>query len=140
MATHQQLLELLQSKDPLQLQLASLLETNDSDWLRIFEKHPELAFILAQNPRLPPALTDELVKHPCARVRYMVACHGKLSFEAMQHLLEDKEAAIRLALAKRNDLDPQFASQLFEDTDPGVRLALDRYQPPVQPLPMACGW
>ncbi|WP_404419653.1 hypothetical protein [Marinospirillum sp.] len=140
MATHQQLLELLQSKDPLQLQLASLLETSDSDWLQIFEKHPKLAFILAQNPRLPASLVDELARHPSPRVRYMIACHGNLSFEAMQYLLEDEEAAIRLALAKRDDLDQQFTSQLLEDTDPGVRLALDRYQPPVRSLPMACGW
>jgi len=140
MATHQQLLKLLQSKDPLQLQIASLIVSEDRDWLRILEEHPELGFVLSQNPRLPTNLVDDLAKHPSPQVRYMVARHGNLSFEALQHLLDDEEAAVRLALAKRVDLDQQSAIQLFEDTDMGVRLAAQRYQPFTQPLFMASGW
>jgi len=140
MATHQQLLALLQSKDPRKFQLASLLGPQESDWLTLLDQHPEMSFLVAQNSRLPTRIADRLAKHPSPKVRLMIARHGNLSFETLQNLLDDKEAAIRLVLAKRVDLDQQFASQLLDDQDPAVRFAVERYQPPTQAFSMAMGW
>ena len=138
MASYQELLELVQSKDPLQLQLASQLPSEDEDWNQLLSEHPQLAFNLAQNSNLPLALFDQLAHSPNPRVRLMVARHGKLSYDSLERLADDPEPAVRLLLAKRADLDPQTHALLLQDPDAGVRLAAQRYQP--QPLAQASGW
>ena len=135
-----QLQDLLVSKHHLDQRFALSMTARPETWHYIYNKHPELAFTLAQNRNLPPELTDELASHPDPRVRLMIARHGQPSFIALKQLSEDNEAAIRLAIAKRPDLDGQLQDSLYEDEDAGVQLAVQLYQQAQQPLARASGW
>lgn len=135
-----QLQDLLVSKQHLEQRLALSMTARPETWHFIYNKHPELAFTLAQNPNLPQALADELANHPDARVRLMIARHGQPSFYALKQLSEDNEAAIRLAVAKRQDLDGQLQDCLYEDSDAGVQLAAHLYQQQQQHFARASGW
>ena len=135
-----QLQDLLVSKNHLDQRFALSMTARPETWHYIYNKHPELAFTLAQNPNLPAELADELASHPDPRVRLMIARHGQPNFSALKQLSEDNEAAIRLAVAKRQDLDGQLLDSLFEDNDAGVQLAAQLYQQAQQPLARASGW
>lgn len=135
-----QLQVLLVSKHPLEQRLALNGKARPETWFFIYNKHPELASILAQNPNLPQELADELASHPDPRVRLMIARHGQPSFIALKQLSEDNEAAIRLAIAKRPDLDGQLQDSLYEDEDAGVQLAAQLYQQAQQPFAKVSGW
>lgn len=136
-----QLQELLVSKHYSEQRLALSLSARPETWHFIYNKHPELAFTLAQNPNLPQELADELAGHPNPKVRLMIARHGQPSFIALKQLSEDNEAAIRLAIAKRQDLDGQLQDSLYEDSDAGVQLAAHLYQQVQQPFfARASGW
>ena len=135
-----QLQDLLVSKQHLEQRLALSMTARPETWHFIYNKHPELAFTLAQNPNLPQALADELANHPDARVRLMIARHGQPSFYALKQLSEDNEAAIRLAVAKRQDFDGQLQDCLYEDSDAGVQLAAHLYQQQQQHFARASGW
>ena len=135
-----QLQDLLVSKQHLEQRLALSMTARPETWHFIYNKHPELAFTLAQNPNLPQALADELANHPDARVRLMIARHGQPSFYALKQLSEDNEAAIRLAVANRQDLDGQLQDCLYEDSDAGVQLAAHLYQQQQQHFARASGW
>ncbi|WP_114417823.1 hypothetical protein [Marinospirillum perlucidum] len=140
MITEKQLIALLDSKDPLQQELAFQHALADEAWKRIFHQRPDLAFALAQHSRLPQDIADELSQHPDPKVRLMLARKGNPSFAGMQRLSNDEEAAIRMTLAKRPDLDQQFAESLLEDRDFAVRWAAQRYQQENLPLALASGW
>lgn len=135
-----QLEDLLVSNQYLEQQLALNTNARPETWHFIYNKHPELAFTLAQNPNLSQELADELASHPDPRVRLMIARNGKPSFGALKQLSEDKEAAIRLAVVKRQDLDGQLLDSLFDDRDTGVQLAAQLYQQAYQPLARVSGW
>ncbi|SFX04895.1 hypothetical protein [Marinospirillum alkaliphilum] len=134
----QQLKTLLQSKEHLEQQLVLSLSARPETWRSIHARHPELAFVLAQNPSLPTDLADELAAHPDSRVRLMIARRGKPGYIALLQLSQDPEAAVRLAVAKRDDLDNALIEQLQQDSDLAVSLAAQLYQQ--QPLAMASGW
>lgn len=135
-----QLESLLVSKQHLEQRFALSMTARPETWQFIYNKHPELAFTLAQNPNLPETLADELASHPDPRVRLMIARHGQPSFFSLKQLSEDNEAAIRLAVVKRQDLDEQLLDSLFEDDDAGVQLAAQIYQQANQPLARVSGW
>lgn len=138
MISAQQLEALLFSQQHLEQQLVLSLPARAETWRHIYRNHPELAFLLAQNPSLPEDLSSELAHHPKPSVRLMVARRGHPGFEALQSLAADEEAAIRLAVAKREDLDQQLVIELLNDPDEAVRDAAVRYQQ--QPLALASGW
>lgn len=135
-----QLQDLLVSNQHLEQRLALSMSARPETWLFIYNKHPELAFTLAQNPNLPQELADTLASHSDPRVRLMIARHGQPSFYYLKQLSEDPEAAIRLAVAKRQDLDGQLLDSLFEDADTGVQLAAQMYQQLGQPLARVNAW
>lgn len=135
-----QLQDLLVSKQYLEQRLALNIKARPETWRFIYNNHPELAFILAQNPNLPQELADELASHENPSVRLMIARHGQPSFTALKQLSEDNEAAVRLAIAKRQDLDGQLQDFLFEDLDTGVQLAAQLYQQTQQPFAKVSGW
>ncbi len=139
MVSTEQLETLLFSQQQLEQRWVLGLHARPETWRFIYDRYPQLAFVLAQNPSLPTDLADELANHPEARVRLMIARHRSLSDFGVQTLIDDPEAAVRLALARRKDLDPCFTEQLQMDADVGVRLATERYQQH-QPLAMASGW
>ncbi|GLR63067.1 hypothetical protein [Marinospirillum insulare] len=136
----QELQDLLVSKQHHEKRFALNMTARPETWHYIYNKHPELAFTLAQNPNLPEELANELASHPDTRVRLMIARYGQPGFNALKQLSEDKEAAIRLTIAKRQDLDEQLLSSLFEDKDTGVQLAAHLYQQVQEPLATAIGW
>lgn len=138
MISAQQLEALLFSHQHLEQQMVLSLPARAETWRHIYQNHPELAFVLAQNPSLPEDLSSELAAHPKPSVRLMVARRGNPGFEALQNLASDEEAAIRLAVAKRDDLDQLLVLQLLNDADEAVREAAERYQH--HPLAMVSGW
>lgn len=129
---------LLLSTQRLEQQLVLSLPARPETWRSIYQRHPELAFTLAQNTSLPEDLADLLAEDADPGVRLMIARRGKPSDAALLQLAQDQEAAIRLAVAKRKDLDPQLVDQLQQDPDEAVRLAARLYQ--TQPLALASGW
>ncbi len=110
----------------LALFLAAYSDTPSRILEELFEQddNPEVLVALADNPRTPKTIIQQLAKHDNPVVRRGVASSKSISPQAARIILDDADAEIRAALAENTAIPLGVQMELSDDSVPFVRSAL----------------
>jgi hypothetical protein len=115
-------------------ELLSLLEAGDTQafrwteatgevWLDLLKRRPDAAWDVAMNKRLPDEVQLVLAHHVDPAVRRWVVMHNRVAAAALEHLVNDVDAAVR-ADAARHAIGPHLLERLAHDRDEDVRASV----------------
>ncbi|MCU7853427.1 MAG: HEAT repeat domain-containing protein [Candidatus Thiodiazotropha sp. (ex Monitilora ramsayi)] len=85
-------------------------------WYEVVEKHPDMAFWVAQNKTVPYELLEFLADHSEDRVRSMVASKNKLKEPLLLKLASDSSESVRMSIARHKKATSAVLTQLTGDT------------------------
>ncbi len=96
-------------------------------WHEVIEKHPDMAFWVAQNKTVPYQLLELLADHQEARVRSMVASKNKLKEILLIKLASDPDDSVRMNIARHKKATATVLRLLVNDSWSEIKnLAMQR--------------
>jgi hypothetical protein len=100
---------------------AATESADESVWLDVIDRYPDMSFWVAQNKTVPDHVLEVLAGDQDSKVRWMVARKRKVSREILCLLTHDPDELVRIAVARHRNAPEAAIAILAEDASPTVR-------------------